>query len=63
MAQAKHAEASQQTKTAGVIATFAKCAKEVALAAGATPEDAKLAAAEAIEGAATTSADATAIHE
>ena len=33
VAQAKHAKASQQAKTARVIATFAKRAKEAALAA------------------------------
>jgi uncharacterized protein with PIN domain len=36
VAQATHAEASHQAKTAGVIATFAKRAKEAALASGAT---------------------------
>jgi len=40
VAQAKHAEATHQAKTVGVIATFAKRAKEATLAARATPEDA-----------------------
>jgi hypothetical protein len=43
VAHAKHAEAAHQAKTVGVIATFAKRAKEASLAAGATPEDAEIA--------------------
>ena len=43
VAQAKHAEATDQVNTARVIATFAKRAKEAALTARATPEDAELA--------------------
>ncbi len=59
VAQAKHAEAALQAKTAGVITSFAKRAKEAALAARATLDDAEFAAAAtAVEGAATTAEDA-----
>ena len=44
MEQAKQAEEAQHVKTAGVIATFAKRAKEEALAARASPKDAEIAA-------------------
>jgi hypothetical protein len=40
--QAKQAEVAQQAKSEGVIATFAKRAKEAALATRATPKDAEI---------------------
>ena len=63
VAQAKHAEATHQAKTVGVIATFAKRAKEVALATRAILEDAELATTTATEDAAPSFADATLMRE
>ena len=63
MAQAKHAEAAQQAKIARVIATFAKRAKEAALAAEATLQDAEITGALATEDDATKFADATTMKE
>jgi len=59
----KQAEAAQHAKIAGVIATFAKRAKEAALVARASLEDVEIGAAAAPADAATTFADATPMRE
>jgi hypothetical protein len=61
--QAQQAEAAQQSKTAGVIATFAKRAKESALAKGAPLEYEEIATTAGAADVEPTFADATTMQE
>jgi len=61
--QARLAAATQQAQDTGVIATFAKCAKEAAIEAGAKPKIAEAAAVAVATEAETAIADAMAMQE